>query len=146
MVISLEPNPFSYQVLKVNSLLNPGLNIHTHNVAAGDGNVTDLQFTYGGDMCNGGIVGDWKDAKQETALHVQVSTGSDGEDEDEGVRPTAPGNRVQHGEMCVATAWLGAAHVLATERPQLCCARTGVHRKNALTQAHPQDLRLPGRG
>lgn len=53
-VIAFEPNPWSFEVLKLNARMNPGLNIHPHNFAAGDGQSSELLFTYGGDMCNGG--------------------------------------------------------------------------------------------
>ncbi|GFR51141.1 hypothetical protein Agub_g13496 [Astrephomene gubernaculifera] len=71
-VISFEPNPFSYKVLQLNAALNPGLDIRTHNLAAGDGRVSELTFTYGGDMCNGGVLGSWKDASTETAIKVKA--------------------------------------------------------------------------
>lgn len=78
-VIAFEPNPVSFSVLKLNSMLNPALNIHPHNVAVGDGSVTELSFTYGhakdfggttGDLCNGGIRGVWKDNEAETSMKV----------------------------------------------------------------------------
>ncbi|KXZ46994.1 hypothetical protein GPECTOR_39g488 [Gonium pectorale] len=72
MVVALEPNPHSFRVLELNAQLNPGLRIRPHNVAAGDGNLTELEFTYGGDMCNGGVLGAWKDASRETPLKVKA--------------------------------------------------------------------------
>ena len=71
-VIAFEPNPFSYDVLELNSLLNPHLNINTHNYAVGANDGDILKFTYGGDMCNGGIEGSWKDSSKETPVEVKT--------------------------------------------------------------------------
>jgi FkbM family methyltransferase len=71
-VIAFEPNPFSFDVLEFNSLLNPHLHIHPHNYAVGINDGEFLKFTYGGDMCNGGIEGSWKDSSQETSIDVKT--------------------------------------------------------------------------
>lgn len=71
-VIAFEPNPYSFDVLQVNARLNPHLNISTHNFAVGTNDEEVLKFTYGGDMCNGGVEGNWKDSSTETALEVKT--------------------------------------------------------------------------
>ena len=71
-VIAFEPNPFSFDVLKLNSDLNPHLHIHPHNYAVGVNDGEKLTYTYGGDMCNGGIEGSWKNSSQETSIEVET--------------------------------------------------------------------------
>lgn len=71
-LIAFEPNPFAYEVLEFNARLNPHLHIDHHNYAVGSNDNEFLTFTYGGDMCNGGIQGSWKDASQETSIKVET--------------------------------------------------------------------------
>ena len=71
-VIAFEPNPFSFDILELNARLNPHLHILPHNFAVGMNDGDTLKFTYGGDMCNGGIEGVWKDSSQETPIEVET--------------------------------------------------------------------------
>ena len=59
IVLAFEPNPNSFAVLRANADLNSAVRILPYNLAVGQDE--ELDFFYGGEYCNGGRWGKWKD-------------------------------------------------------------------------------------